>query len=252
MKTCPDVKINLGLHILRRREDGFHDLETLFLPYGGISDGLEIVEAEEFAFRPSANVTWDNDLTVRAYNLLKADFDLPPVEIRLDKKSPVGAGLGSGSSDAAFTLCMLNDMFRLGLDDAALSGYAARLGSDCAFFVYNRPMFGEGRGEILTPYEIDLSGYEIRVEIPQGVSVSTKEAYSKVVPRDLLPEQMSLREALSRPVEEWKDCLVNDFEPSVFALYPQIEALKNSMYERGAVYASMSGSGSSVFGIFRK
>lgn len=252
MKTCPDVKINLGLHILRRREDGFHDLETLFLPYGGISDGLEIVEAEEFAFRPSANVTWDNDLTVRAYNLLKADFDLPPVEIRLDKKSPVGAGLGSGSSDAAFTLCMLNDMFRLGLDDAALAGYAARLGSDCAFFVYNRPMFGEGRGEILTPYEIDLSGYEIRVEIPQGVSVSTKEAYSKVVPRDLLPEQMSLREALSRPVEEWKDCLVNDFEPSVFALYPQIEALKNSMYERGAVYASMSGSGSSVFGIFRK
>lgn len=252
MKTCPDVKINLGLHILRRREDGFHDLETLFLPYGGISDGLEIVEAEEFAFRPSANVTWDNDLTVRAYNLLKADFDLPPVEIRLDKKSPVGAGLGSGSSDAAFTLCMLNDMFRLGLDDAALAGYAARLGSDCAFFVYNRPMFGEGRGEILTPYEIDLSGYEIRVEIPQGVSVSTKEAYSKVVPRNLLPEQMSLREALSRPVEEWKNCLVNDFEPSVFALYPQIEALKNSMYERGAVYASMSGSGSSVFGIFRK
>lgn len=252
MKTCPDVKINLGLHILRRREDGFHDLETLFLPYGGICDGLEIVEAEEFAFRPSANVTWDNDLTVRAYNLLKADFDLPPVEIRLDKKSPVGAGLGSGSSDAAFTLCMLNDMFRLGLDDAALAGYAARLGSDCAFFVYNRPMFGEGRGEILTPYEIDLSGYEIRVEIPQGVSVSTKEAYSKVVPRNLLPEQMSLREALSRPVEEWKDCLVNDFEPSVFALYPQIEALKNSMYERGAVYASMSGSGSSVFGIFRK
>lgn len=252
MKTCPDVKINLGLHILRRREDGFHDLETLFLPYGGISDGLEIVEAEEFAFRPSANVTWDNDLTVRAYNLLKADFDLPPVEIRLDKKSPVGAGLGSGSSDAASTLCMLNDMFRLGLDDAALAGYAARLGSDCAFFVYNRPMFGEGRGEILTPYEIDLSGYEIRVEIPQGVSVSTKEAYSKVVPRNLLPEQMSLREALSRPVEEWKDCLVNDFEPSVFALYPQIEALKNSMYERGAVYASMSGSGSSVFGIFRK
>lgn len=252
MKTCPDVKINLGLHILRRREDGFHDLETLFLPYGGICDGLEIVEAEDFAFRPSANVTWDNDLTVRAYNLLKADFDLPPVEIRLDKKSPVGAGLGSGSSDAAFTLCMLNDMFRLGLDDAALAGYAARLGSDCAFFVYNRPMFGEGRGEILTPYEIDLSGYEIRVEIPQGVSVSTKEAYSKVVPRNLLPEQMSLREALSRPVEEWKDCLVNDFEPSVFALYPQIEALKNSMYERGAVYASMSGSGSSVFGIFRK
>lgn len=252
MKTCPDVKINLGLHILRRREDGFHDLETLFLPYGGISDGLEIVEAEEFAFRPSANVTWDNDLTVRAYNLLKADFDLPPVEIRLDKKSPVGAGLGSGSSDAAFTLCMLNSMFRLGLDDAALAGYAARLGSDCAFFVYNRPMFGEGRGEILTPYEIDMSGYEIRVEIPQGVSVSTKEAYSKVVPRNLLPEQMSLREALSRPVEEWKDCLVNDFEPSVFALYPQIEALKNSMYERGAVYASMSGSGSSVFGIFRK
>lgn len=249
MTAYPEVKINLGLNVLRKRPDGFHDLETLFIPFTGISDVLEIVEADELRFVPSSNVTWDNDLTVRAYDLLRQDYDLPPVEIRLDKRAPVGAGLGSGSSDAAHTLRMLNTMFGLGLEDFRLAEYAARLGSDCAFFIYGKPMIGEGRGEILSPYEIDLSAYEIRVEIPEGVSVSTKEAYSGITPH--IPET-SLRDALRRPVEEWKDVLFNDFEPSVFALHPEIEALKDKFYDQGAVYAAMSGSGSSVFGLFAK
>ena len=249
MKAYPDVKINLGLNVLRKRPDGYHDLETLFIPYVGISDVLEIVPSETFRFVPSENVTWDNDLTVQAYNLLKADFDLPPVEIRLTKRAPVGAGLGSGSSDCACTLRMLNSMFTLGLSDEALSDYASRLGSDCPFFIYDRPMFGQGRGEILTPFDIDLSGYEIRVAIPEGSHVSTREAYAGITPH--LPE-IPLSEVLRRPVGEWKDVLVNDFEPSVFRSHPEIEALKSQFYAQGAVYSAMSGSGSSVFALFAR
>ena len=249
MKAYPDVKINLGLNVLRKRPDGYHDLETLFIPYAGISDVLEIVPSETFRFVPSENVTWDNDLTVQAYNLLKADFNLPPVEIRLTKRAPVGAGLGSGSSDCACTLRMLNSMFTLGLSDEALSDYASRLGSDCPFFIYDRPMFGQGRGEILTPFDIDLSGYEIKVAIPEGSHVSTREAYAGITPH--LPE-IPLSKVLRRPVGEWKDVLVNDFEPSVFRSHPEIEALKSQFYAQGAVYSAMSGSGSSVFALFAR
>ena len=264
MKLRTNVKLNLGLSILRRRPDGYHDLETLFVPYSGLGDELEIVPAGEFSvdvrmlpdLRPCP---WDpmKDLTVKAYELLCADFGLSPVAIRLLKGAPVGAGLGGGSADGAFALRMLSDLFGLGLSDEALAGYAARLGSDCPFFIYNRPMLGEGRGEILTPFDVDLSGFEIRVVVPSGVSVSTREAYSGVTPREssgpagttcrsLLP----LREALARPVEEWRDCLLNDFEPSVFAAHPQLAGIKEDLYAQGAVYASMSGSGSAIFGLF--
>lgn len=263
MTAYPNVKLNLGLNVLRKRADGFHDLETLFVPYTGISDELEITLSDS----PQTSieilgdmVDWDprSDLTFKAYNLLAADFDLHPVHIRLVKHSPVGAGLGGGSSDAASALVMLNGMFSLGLGQQALADYAARLGSDCAFFVYNRPMLGEGRGEILTPYELDLSRYEIRVEVPAGVSVSTAEAYRGVLASRLariaaspVPE-MTLREALAQPVDSWRECLHNDFEDTIFPLHPQIAALKQHFYDEGAVYASMSGSGSSVFGIFRR
>lgn len=298
MISYPNVKLNLGLNVLRKRPDGFHDLETLFIPYYGYSDILEIVpdaalssSGDAAGQGPSAakkrgnasespcpaagnrrtgtegscpaadsieikGGTWDpqTDLCWRALQLLKQDFDISPVHISLTKRSPVGAGLGSGSSDAAFTLKMLNSMFSLGLSDESLAEYAARLGSDCAFFIYNRPMLGEGRGEILTPYDLDLAGYGIKVEIPEGVSVSTREAYSGIRPRnpDTSSGDISLREALSLPVEEWRGRLVNDFETTVFALHPEIKALKDAMYDRGAVYAAMSGSGSSVFGIFKK
>lgn len=277
MITNPNVKINLGLNVLRKREDGFHDLETLFVPYFEICDTLEIIAGDDYS-RTSAmifgkyapemiaqgisedgklmitiarkeGVDWDplKDLTAKAYNILAADYELPPVKIFLEKNSPVGAGLGGGSADAAFALRMLNEICSLNLSEQKLAGYASRLGSDCAFFVYNRPMIGEGRGEILTEYPLDLSAYDIKVLTPEGISVSTKDAYSGIRPH--LPES-PLREVLARPVEDWDGTLVNDFEETVFAKYPELEAIKRSLYESGAVYASMSGSGSALFAIY--
>lgn len=278
MITNPNVKINLGLNVLRKREDGFHDLETLFVPYSGISDTLEIVVGDDYSRTSAAlfgkyapemieqgisedgklmitiareeGVDWDplKDLTAKAYHILAEDFELPPVKIFLQKTSPVGAGLGGGSADAAFALKMLNELCSLGLDEAKLAEYASRLGSDCAFFIYNRPMIGEGRGEILTEYPLDLAGLNLQVLTPEGVSVSTKDAYSGIRPH--LPE-VPLREALSRPVEEWDGILVNDFEETVFAKYPELAAIKRSLYDSGAVYASMSGSGSALFALYR-
>lgn len=279
MITNPNVKINLGLNVLRKREDGFHDLETLFVPYFGIKDTLEIVAGDDYSRTSAAifgkyapemiaqgisedgklmitiaraeGVDWDplKDLTAKAYYLLAADFDLQPVKIFLEKTSPVGAGLGGGSADAAFALKMFNEIFGLGLAEKQLADYASRLGSDCAFFIYNRPMIGEGRGEMLTEYQLELSGYDIQVLTPEGVSVSTKDAYSGIRPH--LPE-VSLREALSRPLEQWAGVLVNDFEETVFAKYPELAAIKRSLYDSGAVYASMSGSGSALFAIYQQ
>lgn len=256
MTSYPNIKINLGLRVLRRRPDGYHDLETLFVPCDAYRDELEINEYDgsDGDVRISiANCGWDpySDLTVKAYRLLKSDFpDLPPVEIRLVKNSPVGAGLGGGSADCAFALRMTSDLFGLGLSDDALASYAACLGSDCAFFVYNRPMFAEGRGEILTDYPVALEDYDIRVGIPDEVHVSTREAYGGIVPRE--NGSVTLRDVLALPVEDWRDSLVNDFETTVFAVHPEIAALKQKFYEDGAVYAAMSGSGSAVFGLFRK
>ena len=196
------------------------------------------------------------DLTAKAWRLLKEEFGIGPVRIRLVKHSPVGAGLGGGSADGAFALRMLSDMFSLGLSDVQLAGYAARLGSDCAFFIYNRPMFGEGRGEVLTPYDLDMSGFDIEVVVPDGISVSTAEAYRGIVPREAGggcgPRSGSpLREALVAGPERWRAVLVNDFEATVFAAHPQLADIKASLYERGALYASMSGSGSALFALFR-
>jgi 4-diphosphocytidyl-2-C-methyl-D-erythritol kinase len=279
MITYPNVKVNLGLSVLRKRPDGYHDLETLFVPYFDIHDTLEIITGDDFS-RTSASlferysnirqairedgklmitiareegVDWDplKDLTAKAYGLLDADFKLPPVKIFLEKTAPVGAGLGGGSADAAFALRMLSELFELGLDDAALAAYAARLGSDCAFFVYDRPMLGTGRGEVLEPCDIDLSAYELRVSVPAGVSVGTADAYRGIVPREAASGRvLPLREALARPVAQWCDCLVNDFEATVFAKYPAIAGAKQALYDAGAIYASMSGSGSAVFGLF--
>lgn len=286
MITNPNVKINLGLNVLRKRVDGFHDLETLFVPYFGISDTLEIVVGDDYSRTSAAlfgrygepdgcageapmlaqgisedgklmitiarkeGVDWDplKDLTAKAYRILAEDFELPPVKIFLEKTSPVGAGLGGGSADAAFALKMLDELCGLGLSEEQLASYASRLGSDCAFFVYNRPMIGEGRGEILSEYPVSLEGYELQVLTPEGISVSTKDAYSGIRPH--LPE-VPLREALARPIEEWDGILVNDFEETVFAKYPELAAIKRSLYDSGASYASMSGSGSALFALYR-
>lgn len=287
MIATPNVKINLGLNVLRRRADGYHDIETVFLPYDGIHDTLEIVAGDDYSrtsagifekygsasengscapvvqavsadgklmitIARAAGVDWDalKDLTAKAYLLLSEDFDLPPVKIFLEKTSPVGAGLGGGSSDAASALRMLDSLAGLGLSENVLAGYAARLGSDVPFFIYNRPMYGEGRGEILSDISIDFSDrYEVRVVVPENISVSTAEAYGGIVPR--VPEQ-GIKDILRLPVESWKGLLVNDFEETVFSRHPELASIKNSLYESGAVYASMSGSGSSLFGIYLK
>ena len=252
VRTC--TKVNIGLHVLRRRPDGYHDLETLFVPYYGYGDELSIEPAEELSINIDGG-TWDpqTDLTMQAWRLLKADFDtLPPVSIRLVKHAPVGAGLGGGSADGAAALRCLNALGALGLDDSALKRYASKLGSDCTFFVCAdslQPMYATGRGEILEPMDIDLSAYELRVEVPAGVSVSTREAYSGVTPDASRPP---LADLLKEPVSSWKDRVGNDFEASVFPRHPEIAALKEKMYADGAIYAAMSGSGSAVFGLFKK
>ena len=261
MILYPNAKINLGLSVLSKREDGFHNLETLFYPVDA-KDVLEIVESSDLSMH-QYGIEYPGDpmdnLCIKAYKALKEDFDIPPVDIHLYKKIPVGAGLGGGSADAAFTLRGLNDMFSLNLPDNKLAEYAASLGSDCAFFIYNRPMIGEGRGEILTSYPLEgldygqedtsSSEYELQVLTPEGVAVSTADAYRGIRPH--LPE-VPLREALSKPVGQWQDVLSNDFEETVFAKYPELAAIKKSLYDSGADYASMSGSGSALFGIYRK
>lgn len=284
MVAHPFVKINLGLDVLRKREDGFHDIETVFVPSHEICDTLEIIRADDCSAtlfsimdRYSADkgqliqsisedgkvmvtlarqegVDWLplEDLTVKAYRLLEEDFPLGPVKIFLEKSAPVGAGLGGGSSDAAFALMMLNDIFGLGLGKEELTGYAARLGSDCAFFLNDRPMHGSGRGEILSGYELPQDfheRYEIRIVAPEGICVSTADAYRGIVPQ--IPE-VPLLSRLDLPVEEWKDQVTNAFEATVFRKYPALSGLKVSLYDSGAVYASMSGSGSAFFAIYRR
>lgn len=248
MKTSPTPKINLGLNVKSRRADGYHELETLFVPCDAFADVLEIEEAPSLQIEiPGADWRVEDDLTVRAWRLLSEELGIPPVRIYLEKHIPVGAGLGGGSSDAAAALKLLDALFGLGLSQEALAQRAALLGSDCAFFIYDTPMLGTGRGEILTPFALDLSSYRLVVEMPEGERVSTREAYAGIVPGAWA---LPLREALSRPVAQWRDCVFNDFEASVFAGHPRIAALKEEMYARGAVYAAMSGSGAAVFGLF--
>ena len=254
MITFPNPKLNLGLAILHKREDGYHDLESLFIPWNGMHDVLEIVPAAKTSmhlYGIALDGAPEENLCVKAWALLREAFGIPPVAIHLWKGIPAGAGLGGGSADAAFTLRMLSEMFGLGLRDEQLASLAARLGSDCPFFIYNRPMLATGRGEVLVPYEIDVTKYRIEVTNP-GIHVSTREAYAGVTPRDRLSgsDLIPVREALARPFDEWKDCLLNDFEPSVFAAHPEIAAIKADFYARGARYASLSGSGSAVFGLF--
>ena len=370
-----NVKLNLGLEVLRKRPDGYHDIETLFVPCHEFGDTLEVITGDDYSHTsarlfgrygllrqdcplptiypdrarsagrqgqvlsqqqdlPSQitqaisedgklmitiareeGVDWEplKDLCAKAYFLLAKDFQLPPIKIFLEKKAPVGAGLGGGSADAAFTLKALNELCGLGLDNEKLAEYASKLGSDCAFFIWNRPMIGSGRGEILEPFDLDLSGYDVKVLVPEGISVSTAEAYRGIVPRDRsfadaqddkkaaqddmvviraakgkgartaatlgtlrggtgaerseasggversetvlasLPlGAYNLSEILRRPVEEWKELLVNDFEATVFKAHPELAAIKQSLYDSGAVYAAMSGSGSALFGIYKK
>ena len=260
MTTYPNCKINLGLHVVRKREDGYHDLETIFLPADSLNDELEITIRDEKRVGGNAvemtveGVTLDcadeDNLCVKAYRLLEQDFgeQMKPVSIRLRKGIPFGAGLGGGSSDASFTLKMLNTMFCLGLGNASLCRYAARLGADCPFFIENRPCYATGIGDRLVPIDMDLKAMGLHVEIKKpDDSVSTREAYAGVLPH---PHEVDLRQAILQPVTQWKELIVNDFEASIFPNHPRIAALKEEFYARGVVYASMTGSGAAVFGIW--
>lgn len=281
MKSFPNPKINIGLNILKRRDDGFHDIETVFIPLvkdfgydGELYDTLEITPRTDG--RTTLKISWadcrsgtegapgmdkpanndfpengwptDKDLCIKAYNELAAHYPLTGADISLTKRIPTGAGLGGGSADAAFTLKMLNELFSLGLDDERLAVHASRLGSDVPFFIYNRPMFASGRGEILTPIPCPIPpGRKIGVVTP-GITVPTAEAYSGVTPK--MPGT-GLRDLISSlPPEQWKDRIINGFEESIFKKHPALKAIKNSLYKAGAIYASMSGSGSALYGIF--
>lgn len=248
MISFPNAKINLGLHVLRKRDDGFHDIETLFFPVP-LHDSLEIIPASDGQFAMHQHgipLPEGENLCARTYLLLKNDFDIPAVKIHLLKNIPAGAGLGGGSSDAAFTLIMLNEMFGLSIAKSKLMEYASEIGSDCAFFIENSPALAGGRGEVLEPLELELSGKHITIVKP-GVHVSTAEAYRMLTPD---AGRASIRELVALPLQKWKDALHNDFEEALFKKHPVIASVKAAMYDAGAVYASMSGSGSAVYGIF--
>ncbi|MFM6954840.1 MAG: 4-(cytidine 5'-diphospho)-2-C-methyl-D-erythritol kinase [Sphingobacteriaceae bacterium] len=248
MICFPSAKINIGLQVVSRRADGYHNLESVFYPIG-LKEALEVVESDELSFTSSGlSIPGDVDsnLCLKAYRLLAVDFSLPPVHIHLHKHIPIGAGLGGGSADAAFFLHLMNDKFALGLSVEQLETYAVALGADCPFFIQNKPAFASGIGNQLRPISVDLSTYFL-VLITPNVHISTAEAYRGVKPA--MPT-FSLLESIQKPVSEWKKFIVNDFEKHLFEAYPQLRALKSSLYEAGALYASMTGSGSSVYGIF--
>jgi 4-diphosphocytidyl-2-C-methyl-D-erythritol kinase len=257
MIVFPNCKINLGLNILKKRNDGYHDLETIFYPLP-LTDALEIIETKpnerisEFPFSSSGKAVPGkpaSNLCVKAYRLLKRDFpSIPDVHIHLHKVIPSGAGLGGGSADAAFTLKLLNQLLQLSLSNDELIEYALQLGSDCPFFIINKPCYAVGRGEKLEPLAIDLSAYKFVVVNP-GIHIDTGRAFLEIKPAQ--PEK-NIKDIITEPVERWKDDLKNDFEKIIFQKHREIVEIKDNMYKAGALFASMSGTGSTVFGIFPK
>jgi 4-diphosphocytidyl-2-C-methyl-D-erythritol kinase len=260
MICFPNCKINIGLHITRKRDDGYHDLETVFCPIiprslgeAGLRDVLEVVPAEVTTLHQSGRSVAGNhhdNLVWKAYQILQNKFPtkVPPLDIYLHKAIPMGAGLGGGSADGAFMLRLLNDYCGLQLSNNELADLALQLGSDCPFFIYNTPQFATGRGELMTEIAIDLSDYSIQLICPQ-VHVSTAAAFKMITPQ---PAAFDLRLLPRLPVAQWKDKIANDFEVPVFKQHPVLAEIKNQLYDGGAVYASMSGSGSSIFGLFPK
>ncbi len=248
MVVFPNCKINIGLDILEKRADGFHNLETVFYPVPWM-DILEIIpsEKEEFIFEGNAiDCPLNDNLCYKAYQLLKNDFSIPAITLFLYKNIPSGAGLGGGSADAAFTLTTLNQLFSLKIDDEKLQQYVSKLGSDCAFFIKNKPVFASGKGNIFSETDLNLQGYYLLIVKPQ-IHVSTADAYQMITPE--FPK-IYLKEAIKKPISEWKSCIKNDFESPVFTRHPKLEIIKNKIYSLGAKYATMSGSGSAIYGLF--
>ncbi len=248
MITFPHAKINIGLNVISKRADGYHNISTCFFPIGW-KDALEILPSDEDKFSSSGlQIPGDSkyNLCVKAVELLRQDFKLPPVQIHLHKVIPMGAGLGGGSADAAFTIKVLNEIFQLKMDFDQMMVYASAIGSDCAFFIQDKPMVAKERGNIFEEITVPLEGYHL-VVINPGIHVNTAQAYASLTPHQPKSE---LAKVLDMPIESWKDYLFNDFETTVFKAFPEIKSIKNVLYKKGAVYASMSGSGSSVYGLF--
>ena len=260
MITFPCAKINLGLNIVSKRPDGYHNLETVFYPIP-LTDALEIKYMDEKFPSESpcdlkitgndVDCNEEENLVIKAYQLLAADFQLPRVHAHLVKRIPTQAGLGGGSSDAAYMIRLLDERFRLNIGIPEMERYAAKLGADCAFFITADPSYAEGIGDVLMPVDVPgagLGGYYLAVVKP-SVAVSTRDAYAAIVPKT---PAKCCRDIVRQPIETWKDELVNDFEAPIFAMHPELAAIKQSLYDAGAVYAAMSGSGSALFGIFRE
>ena len=250
MIIFPNAKINIGLNITERRADGYHNLETIFYPIK-INDTLEIIESDKLTFESSGLPIpgrIEDNLCIKAWHLLKKDHDIPPVKIYLHKHIPIGAGLGGGSSDAAFFIRLMNKTFELGLDVEQMQDYARTLGADCAFFIESKPVFAYEKGDMFKPANVNLSAYHIVLVMPPA-HVSTSEAYRGIRPAAV---KKSLNELIAKPVGEWKKYIKNDFEESIFKNHAVIRGVKAALYDAGALYASMSGSGASVFGIFDK
>ena len=251
MITFPNAKINLGLHVLNKRDDGYHNILSLLYPVG-LTDVLEVIESGKFSFSSSGlSIPGDEheNLVVKAFRLLKKDFGLPEVSIHLHKNIPTGAGLGGGSSDGSFMLKMLNILFELFLDDSILEDYAMQLGSDCPFFIRNAPSIVSGKGDQLEDFPLDLKGYFIFLVKPDR-AISTRDAFRLIHPGD---PDMDIRKILhEKPVGAWREFLKNDFERSFFEILPDLREIKDKLYDAGAVYASMTGSGSAFYGIFKE
>jgi 4-diphosphocytidyl-2-C-methyl-D-erythritol kinase len=250
MIIFPNAKINIGLNITERRADGYHNLETVFYPIK-INDVLEVIEANELSFGSSGLPIpgrVEDNLCIKAWHLLNNDHAIPPVKIHLHKHIPIGAGLGGGSSDAAFFIRLMNKIFSLGMGAGQMQDYARTLGADCAFFIQSQPVFAHEKGDRFKPVDLDLSAYKIVLVMPPA-HVSTSGAYRGVKP---VAPKISLLELMNGPVAEWKKYVRNDFEESIFKNHAVIRGVKAALYDAGAIYASMSGSGASVFGIFNE
>ncbi len=255
MIVFPSAKINLGLHILEKRADGFHNIETVFYPIGW-SDALEVIaykgKSQNRVHFSSSGIpipgNSQDNLCVKAYHLMAQDYDLPPVKIHLHKIIPIGAGLGGGSSDAAFFIKAVNALFELGLSFGELHHYARQLGSDCSFFINNKPCFAEGKGDEMEPQEVSLKGKFLMLVKPD-IHINTAMAYAGVKPR---ASKVSLAQQVQLPLSKWKQQIYNQFEETVFVHSREIGGIKEKFYDLGAVYAAMSGSGSSVYGIFEQ
>lgn len=249
MITYPIAKINLGLQVTGKRPDGFHNIETVFYPVP-IQDALDVVASKSFSIKITGIDLKEDpkeNLVVKAYDLLKKDFQLPPISIHLHKNIPVGAGLGGGSADAAFMLLLLNELFELEIREEQLLKYALQLGSDCPFFIRQKPAYARGRGELLEDISLSLKGYHLVVVKPP-VHISTAEAYKDVVPGE---SRIALKALVQFPVTKWQGNVQNKFEPPVFAKHPEVKEIKQTLYKLGAAFALMSGSGSAVYGLFR-